>query len=170
MTRSTSPSDGCIWAIITLGTQKMTEIPSSAQIFCCDSPCAETTLLTPFLNHSHLSQRTTAPCPLPSWRALPPHLPGRLHPLPEAEVEQDDDQHQAGGELPAGRAQVIDALALVEVQHAAPTEEGNGVLGAASPPRPAQRPALPCKARQQGPGLTAWGPLSPAPERPGPQP
>lgn len=111
-----------------------------------------------------------APCPLPSWRALPPHLPGRLHPLPKAEVEQDDDQHQAGGELPAGRAQVIDALALVEVQHAAPTEEGDGVLGAASPPRPAQRPALPCKARQQGPGLTAWGPLSPLQKGQAPSP
>lgn len=58
-----------------------------------------------------------------------PHLPGRLHPLPQAEVEQDDDQHQAGGELPAGRAQVIDALALVEVQHAAPAEGGGGSRG-----------------------------------------
>lgn len=57
-----------------------------------------------------------------------PHLPRGLHTLPEAEVEQHDDQHQAGCELPPWRPQVVDAMALVEVQHATPAEGSQGGL------------------------------------------
>ena len=114
-----------------------------------------------------------ATCPLPSWRASLPHLPGSLHSLPQAKVEQGNDQHQAGRELPAGGTQVADALALVEVQHAAPGEEGDGGPGGL-PPFPeldqgvalVQRPALPHSAWQQGPGL--MGLETPTP-RPPPQ-
>ena len=68
------------------------------------------------------------PRPPPTPRPQP-HLARGPHSLPQAEVEQDDDQHQTGRELPPGRAQVVDAAALVEVQHAAPGEQGEGVGG-----------------------------------------
>ena len=76
----------------------------------------------------HSTTQTWPPCPLPNHDQvytsqlvrLQPHLPRSFHSLPQAEVQQDDDQHEAGCELPAGRAQVIDATALMEVQHTTP--------------------------------------------------
>lgn len=52
-----------------------------------------------------------------------PHLPRRLDALPQAEVENADHHHQTQGQVPAGEAQVVDASALMEVQHATPAEE-----------------------------------------------
>lgn len=51
-----------------------------------------------------------------------PHLPRGLDALPQAEVEDADHHYQTQGQVPAGEAQVVDASALMEVQHAAPAE------------------------------------------------
>lgn len=141
-----------LWAL-----QAVTEISSSAQIFCCDSPCAETI------------PQSTAPCPLPQLVSPAPHLPGSLHPLPQAEVEQGDDQHQAGGELPAG-AQVAEAGLSWRCSTIAPAEEGAAVPGAASPPRsrPAQRTAPPLGTAARTWPHSLGDPWPPTPERPGP--
>lgn len=67
------------------------------------------------------------PCVLrSSW--LVPHLPWSLYSLPQAEVEQNNDQHQAGCELPPWRAQVINATTLMEVQHTTPEGERQQVI------------------------------------------
>lgn len=43
-----------------------------------------------------------------------------LDSLPQAEVQDEDNQNKAEGELPARKTQVIDASTLMNVQHPAP--------------------------------------------------
>lgn len=51
------------------------------------------------------------------------HLSRRLHSLPEAEVQDNDDDHQAEQQLPLGQADVVDPAALVQVKDTAPVSK-----------------------------------------------
>lgn len=45
------------------------------------------------------------------------HLSRGFDSLPQAEVEDEDNQNKADGELPARKTQVIDTFTLMNVQH-----------------------------------------------------
>lgn len=60
-------------------------------------------------------------------KAIPPaaeaqshHLSRRLHALPEAEIQDDDDDHQTEQQLPLGQADVMDPTALMQMKNAPP--------------------------------------------------
>lgn len=57
---------------------------------------------------------------LPAEEAERLHLSRRLHSLPEAEIQDDDDNHQTEQQLPLGQANVMDPTALVQVKDTAP--------------------------------------------------
>lgn len=57
---------------------------------------------------------------LPAEEAERRHLSRRLHSLPEAEIQDDDDDHQTEQQLPLGQADVMDPTALVQVKDTAP--------------------------------------------------
>lgn len=107
-----------------------------------------------------------------------PHdLPRCLHSLPQAEVEHDDDQRQAVHGLPPARAQVINDMAVLEVQHPMPGVGQTGITEGHCLPtqncnptaemvlRPTwqdQRPhsdgpGPPAPAEGQGPPDVSWG-------------
>lgn len=121
--------------------------------------CGPVPPTTPAPSPQQPRPRPPRPCPPPR---LWPHLPGSPHALPQAEVQQDDDQQQAGCELPARGAQVVQAAALVQVQHPAPA--GGGGPGAPPPPAhdpPGQRVGRepPCPSPQQrGPAASPEAP------------
>ncbi|XP_036091234.1 uncharacterized protein LOC118613327 [Rousettus aegyptiacus] len=107
-----------------------------------------------------------------------PHdLPRCLHSLPQAEVEHDDDQRQAVHELPPARAQVVNDMAVLEVQHPMPGVGQTGIIEGHCLPtqncnptaemvlsptwqdqRPhSEGPGPPAPAEGQGPPDVSWG-------------
>lgn len=55
------------------------------------------------------------------------YLPRRLDSLPDAEVDDGEDEEQAEGQLPADRTQLVEAWREVDLQHlAAAGRKGGG--------------------------------------------
>lgn len=117
----------------------------------------------PFLSNNHYLQPTSRLKEKQSH-----YLPGCLHAFPEAEKQDDDDDHQTEQELPLGQTDVMDAAALVKVQDASPARGEGGDQGrrhrsggttktwTAGQPRG-------CRAMEPGTGLPSRRPASSGP-------